>query len=127
MYLPQIVSLSLLSSALLFAGCGPSGKAGEPCDKVGFLCQDAATALECRNGAWVALPCKGAGGCAVSGGNVQCDMNGNTAGDACASTAEGKGLCSADKKATLECRSGALVQTNVCASCSTTADQVVCN
>jgi hypothetical protein len=127
MHLTKTLPLSFLSAALLLVGCGPSGKAGEACDKSGFLCQDTATALECRGNVWVALPCKGPGGCAVSGGNVQCDMNGNAAGDACASTAEGKGLCSADKKATLECRSGALVQTNVCQSCSTTADQVVCN
>jgi hypothetical protein len=101
--------------------------ADEACNKTGFVCQDTTTALECRGGAWVALACRGSGGCAEADGNIQCDMTGNLAGDACASTAEGKGLCSADGKATLECRSGALVATNACSSCTVSADQVVCN
>jgi hypothetical protein len=53
-------------------------------------------------------------------------MSGDKAGDACASTAEGKGLCAAGGTATLECRGGVLVQTNTCVSCAVSNNQVVC-
>ena len=47
-------------------------------------------------------------------------------GDRCASSAEGKGLCTSDGKGTLECRSGILVKTNPCTSCGVMNDQVIC-
>ena len=118
---------SLLPALLLLAGCGARGVAGEACTKTGFVCQDTSTALECRDGTWMALPCRGTGGCTESSGSILCDMAGNLAGDGCASTSEGKGLCSGDGRATLECKSGSLVATNACSSCSVTGDQVVCS
>jgi hypothetical protein len=123
----NLLRASLLPAFLLLGGCGPRGVAGEACNKTGFVCQDTTTALECRGGAWVALPCRGSGGCAEANGSIQCDMTGNLPGDGCASTSEGKGLCSADGKSTLECKGGALATTNACSSCSVTADQVICN
>jgi hypothetical protein len=53
-------------------------------------------------------------------------MTGNLAGDRCASTAEGRGLCTADGGGTLECRGGALIQTNTCRACVVTGSQVIC-
>lgn len=111
--------------ASLFLACG-GANAGDDCDQTGFLCQDASNALECRVGKWTVLPCRGPGGCSKSGETVKCDMSGNQVGDACASTAEGKGLCNSNGTATLECRQGALVQTNTCATCTVAGDQVVC-
>jgi hypothetical protein len=62
----------------------------------------------------------------VANSAVSCDMSGDKAGDACASTAEGKGLCASGGTATLECHGGILVQTNSCVSCAVSNDQVVC-
>ncbi|MGA9522273.1 MAG: hypothetical protein WBV82_12455, partial [Myxococcaceae bacterium] len=86
-----------------------------------------------RDGTWTALPCRGPGGC-VANTVVECDMSRNLEGDLCALTApsnEGKGICTADGKATLQCRQGTLVKTNDCSSCSVTGtpanQQVTCN
>lgn len=114
------VSLSLLSVA-----CG-SPKAGDKCDTTGFLCESAATALECKVGAWTSLPCKGTNGCKREGDVVKCDMSGNDENDACASTAEGKGLCTKDGLGTLECRDGKLIKTNTCRTCTVSGDTVIC-
>ncbi len=85
-----------------------------------------ASALECRSTVWVGLPCRGVGGCKVTANIVSCDMNGSLAGDLCASTAEGRGLCATDVLGTLECRSGAFVETNTCRSCTVQGDTVIC-
>jgi hypothetical protein len=53
-------------------------------------------------------------------------MRGNLEGDACASTAQGRGLCTADGMGTLECRSGTLVKTNTCRTCTEDMGMVVC-
>lgn len=120
------LTLALLSTAaMLLVACG-GAKAGDSCDKTGFLCQDTTTALECRVGKWTALPCRGTGGCTKAGDTIKCDMSANNAGDACASTAEGKGICTTSGTATLECRQGTLVQTNVCSTCTTSGDQIYC-
>ncbi len=121
------------ASSLVFflSACG-AAKAGDKCDTQGYLCADATTALECKLGAWVALPCKGANGCKKASDSIKCDMTGNVAGDACASSAVGKGLCTADQKAVLECRedsaTGALTlkKTMDCRTCAVTGDQVTC-
>ncbi len=112
------------AAVALFA-CG-SPKAGDKCSSNGFLCADSANGLECKLGVWVNLPCRGPGGCVKSGDTVKCDMTADVEGDNCASTAEGKGLCTADGMATLECRDGKLVKTNTCRTCTVMNDQVVC-
>ncbi len=114
----------------LLAACGGASPGGA-CNKNGFLCFDTTTALECRDGKWLALPCRGSGGCvAAKDGQshdiIKCDMIGNKEGDACASTAENRGLCTPDGKAVLECRQGNLAQTATCSSCAVANDQVVC-
>jgi len=100
--------------------------AGGSCSGSGYLCGDSATALECTMSAWRPLPCRGPGGCARSGNTVTCDMNGSLEGDACASSAEGRGLCTVDGLGTLECRSGTLVKTNTCRMCREEMGQIIC-
>ncbi len=117
--------IALVSIALLLTACG-APKEGDACNQTGFLCQDATAALECKNERWTKLPCRGPNGCKREGDVIKCDMTGNIAGDACASTAESKGLCDATGTATLECRQGVLVKTNDCTSCTVSGDQVVC-
>lgn len=117
--------LASFVTALFSFGCG-GAKAGESCDQTGFLCADNTAALECRLGKWTTLPCRGIAGCSESDGTIRCDMSANQENDACASTSEGKGLCTVDGRATLECRQGVLVRTNTCTSCAVSGDQVVC-
>lgn len=119
----QLAALAVLS--LFTVACGTPA-AGESCTQSGFLCESAASALECRVGTWLSLPCKGPNGCKRDGDLVKCDMTGNAEGDNCASSAEGKGLCTADSQGVLQCRDGKLVKTNTCRSCSVAADVVTC-
>jgi len=114
----------LLATVLLTA-CG-TPQAGEECDSSGFLCENRTSALECRVGTWTSLPCRGPAGCELEGDTVTCDMTLNQEGDACAASAEGKGLCTSTGDGTLECRQGKFVRTNNCSSCSVVGDQVVC-
>lgn len=106
-------------------GCA-SPKAGDKCSSTGFFCADLITALECRSGVWVSLPCKGKGGCVRDGDLIRCDMSGNAVGDNCATSAEAKGLCAQDGRSTLECRDGKLVKTNVCTSCAVVGEEIRC-
>lgn len=99
---------------------------GGACAQVGFFCFGPSTALECKVGRWVGLPCRGPRGCMTDGGATSCDMTGNLEADACASSSEGKGLCTADGGGTLECQSGVLVKTNICRTCAVSGDVVTC-
>lgn len=115
-----------LVAFITFATSCSTPAAGDTCSTAGFLCESAASALECRLGSWVALPCKGVNGCKREGSLVKCDMALNVENDACASSAEGKGLCTADGLGTLECRDGKLIKTNSCRTCSVAGDLVTC-
>lgn len=118
----HLLLVSLFAS--LFA-CG-TPKAGDSCNVTGFLCASGTAALECKVGKWVELPCKGTLGCKREGDVVKCDMTGNVENDACASSAERKGLCTSDGKATLECIDGVLKKTNTCRTCMVSGETVVC-
>ncbi|MBI3182035.1 MAG: hypothetical protein HYZ28_07805 [Myxococcales bacterium] len=117
--------LSVAFALWFLAGCG-APKEGDSCSQTGFLCLDSSAALECKAERWTKLPCKGPGGCKREGELIKCDMSGNLEGDACASTAEGKGLCNSTQTATLECREGVLRKTNDCITCTVTGDQIAC-
>lgn len=119
-----LLALVISVAGLVTACSGP--QAGESCDVNGFLCQDEKTALECRVGKWQALPCRGPTGCSTEGDIVNCDLTGALLNDACASSAEGRGVCTNDGKGTLECQQGKFVQTNTCTSCAVSGDQVTC-
>ncbi len=110
--------------SLLLAACGQS--VGDSCEGTGFVCQEDALALECRNSVWREVPCRGPLGCRETDDAVRCDVSGNRDGDACASSAEGRGLCRSDGKAVLECRMGVLEETATCSDCMEEDDQIVC-
>ncbi|HYO57853.1 hypothetical protein [Archangium sp.] len=118
------VLFSLLLSSLLLPACGV--KAGDSCKGSSYTCSSEKEALECRGQVWRTLPCRGAAGCSESGNSINCDMNGNGAGDACAASAEGRGLCTADGQAVLECRMGVLVQVKTCRVCTMDSTRVTC-
>ncbi len=119
-----LVLLPLLG-ILLLPGCG-GPDVGDTCESSGYVCSSEAEALECRQTRWRAIPCRGPLGCQEVSGSIRCDTSTNEAGDNCALSAEGRGLCRADGRAVLECRMGVLVETEVCLSCSQTGSQVVC-
>jgi len=121
----RLLALLPLAAVLFLSGCGgPS--AGDSCKSSGYVCQSDKEALECRQGTWRALQCRGGLGCSESSGDIRCDTSANVAGDNCALSAEGRGLCRADGKAILECRMGVLVETQSCSSCTSSGSQVVC-
>lgn len=109
---------------LLLPACG--AKEGDACKGAVFTCSSEKEALECRDSKWRTLPCRGPAGCDESGDTIICDMANNGDGDACAASAEGKGLCTADAKAVLECRMGTLVQTRTCGTCTQDGARVLC-
>jgi hypothetical protein len=118
------VLFSLLFGSLLLSACGV--QAGDSCKRSAYTCSSEKEALECRDGVWRALPCRGAAGCSQSGDSINCDMNGNVEGDTCAASAEGRGLCTADGLAVLECRMGHLVQVKTCRMCTMDSARVTC-
>ncbi|WP_375773165.1 hypothetical protein NR798_20500 [Archangium gephyra] len=118
------VLLPLMIGSLLLSACGV--KAGDSCSGGGYTCASEKEALECRDKEWRTLPCRGASGCSESEDLINCDMKGNVAGDACAASAEGRGLCTADGKAVLECRMGLLVQVKTCGTCVMDDTRVTC-
>ncbi len=115
--------LPLLGSLVLSA-CGV--KAGDKCQGHDYTCSSDAESLECRDKVWRALPCRGPAGCTERNQTVHCDLTGNVEGDACAASAEGRGLCTADGKAVLECRMGQLVQIRTCGTCTMDSTRVNC-
>lgn len=118
-----LVALAWLAAATL--ACG--GKAGGACSQTGFVCEGKGAALECIDGVWVSLPCRGALGCRREGDVVRCDMSANQEGDGCASSANGRGMCTQDGSAVLECREGTLLKTRTCSSCAVSGELVVCS
>ncbi|NNB90594.1 hypothetical protein HJC10_30790 [Corallococcus exiguus] len=119
--------LALLSLVgfFLLSGCGGPGS-GDSCDGGDYVCQDDAQALECRNGTWRPLACRGPLGCREQADSVRCDTSLNQENDGCATNAEGKGVCSPNGAAILTCQQGVLVKTEDCSSCAVQDSQVVC-
>lgn len=106
----------ILGACAALLGCGPS--LGADCTGRQFSCGTEASALECRDGTWTELPCRGEAGCQVVEGRVRCDMTLNQPGDLCPVAAEGQATCKTPElNAVLECRSGVLVQTRTCSDC----------
>jgi hypothetical protein len=121
----RFLALLPLVGFLFLSGCG-GPDAGDSCTSSGYVCGSEKEALECRQGHWRALPCKGGGGCQEASGAIRCDTSANVAGDNCGLSAEGRGLCRADGLAVLECRMGVLVETEACVSCAESNSQIVC-
>jgi hypothetical protein len=110
--------------AALLASCGPAP--GTECDTAGYRCASTSSALECRDGKWRSLPCRGALGCTVTDGQVDCDVSRNRIDDACGEAHEGFSICDPTGTAVLECRVGTFLQTHACSSCSPSGATVTC-
>src|SRR5260370_12978430 len=114
------------ASLVLFVACGGAHVVGGSCNSPGLVCQEASAALECHDGRWALLPCRGPAGCMTSGSEILCDVSANGVGDGCALAQESRGMCSIDGHATLECRDSVLVKTNTCSSCAVSGGFVIC-
>src|SRR5262245_54783988 len=85
----------------LFFACpqAPAPSVGTACtsENVGRCDADAPRLLQCTNGAFrIYADCKGPNGCAVNSDTAECDTSGNSVGDRCAPTSEGKVRCDPD-------------------------------
>jgi hypothetical protein len=86
---------------LCLLACSPATPpvAGGPCRTTGGAACDSMTGqlLQCDGTTYVVFAdCKGAKGCTVEGETVNCDTAGNTIGDRCPPTSEGKVRCEPD-------------------------------
>lgn len=108
-------------------GAGCAGvQEGEACNSARFACADVDAALECREGRWVRIPCRGPEGCVSDGEAIRCDLSANQEGDRCPLHAYGQGRCSDAGDALLECRQGQMVKTRDCAACEVSAGLLAC-
>src|SRR5262245_58571210 len=96
------ISLALIP--LLAAAC--SSKAGDDCSIGKHVCLDRTTLLACNTGRYVAVPCKGPGGCVDPGSNPICDFSHNEGGGECPWGYESKTHCTADGKSQIGCVKG---------------------
>lgn len=91
---------------------------GGPCKGEDTATCEAATArmLLCKNSAFeIYSDCKGANGCKVDDQTATCDTSGNTVGDRCPPTSEGKVRCDPDGGAAiLRCVDGGLANVYTC-------------
>src|SRR5688572_22266538 len=99
--------LALMGIAGLCSGCEEKKReAGKVCplqDNAKWTCADAASALYCQAGKYVAIPCRGAKGCTGKPADAVCDTSVGRVGDACIASGEsgysgGPATCTEDKK-----------------------------
>ena len=68
-----------------------------PDENIGRCDSEAMRLLQCTSATWrIYADCRGANGCSVTGDTAECDTSGNTVGDRCAPTSEGKVRCDPD-------------------------------
>ncbi len=90
---------SLLAVVLLGCPAPVEPTAGAPCtaETIGRCDSEAPRLLQCTSGTFqIYADCKGPRGCAVTSDTADCDTSGNSVGDRCAPTSEGKLRCDPD-------------------------------
>lgn len=118
-------ALLVVAWGTILAACGPSP--GSDCDTTGYRCHSATSALECRDGHWRALPCRGPLGCRETEGQIDCDVSRNRVDDACAEAHEAYTICDPSGLALLECRLGTFQQTQSCSQCFSVGETFTCS
>ena len=119
-------ALLVAAVVLAFLGCG-GAREGGPCSGAVYRCDGPSTVLECRDGAWFALPCSGTKGCSSVAGGVSCDITSNAVGDACPTAMEGTGFCRGSPPSIFACQDLQLVKVADCSSCIVGTGSIVCN
>lgn len=125
-----VMAAAFLAWAVVAVGCldldDLEPKEGDPCN-AGVRCRDDQSMLSCEAGTFVSIPCRGPGGCSVSGTKLLCDPRGNLPGDRCAAANEERGFCSAsDPNAALICRNGVFATLECRGECEDDGNQVWC-
>lgn len=119
------VALPLLAAVAVGCAVATSLDEGAPCrsEGAGACSADAGTLLQCVSGTWTAFAdCRGARGCERTADTADCDTSGNTLGDRCPPTSEGRVRCDPDGGVNiLRCVEGALVIEYECQGGSTCA------
>lgn len=114
---------SLAVALLLLTACPGTDRAldlveaGNSCNTENAgSCASATRLLVCQSGIWVtATDCKGPDGCRLVDDTYECDLRGNSLGDLCPSTSEGKVRCDPDGGVDiLRCRQGVLTREFTC-------------
>jgi hypothetical protein len=85
--------------ALMACPAAPEADVGVPCNDDGTAtCDPTATRmLQCTHSLWVLYSdCRGPDACQQTGSTITCDTTGNTVGDTCPPTSEGKVRCDPD-------------------------------
>jgi hypothetical protein len=92
--------LAIAGIAMTLVACKP--KAGASCKtELKEACTGDKQALACHDGRWEEMTCRGPGGCSKSGSDFVCDQSIAEEKDVC--NVVDVHLCTADKKAMLEC------------------------
>lgn len=115
----------MLVGGVFLVGCA-GVQEGENCKSERFACADVDAALECRDGQWVRIPCRGPSGCEEADGAVSCDLSANQEGDRCPLSAYGQGRCADSGLALWECRQGEMIKTRDCSACEAAEGQLIC-
>jgi hypothetical protein len=100
----QILGIVLAGGAGLAIYEYSTPRLGKHCTTTDWACDGHEGALVCRDGKYVAAPCRGVKGCRQEGDMLRCDVSQDIAGDVCVQ--EGAGQCSADGKALVGCANG---------------------
>jgi hypothetical protein len=110
----------LILAAVAVAACSaaPVPDVGVACNDDGkAVCDPTATRmLQCTHGVWLLYSdCRGPDACAQTGATISCDTSGNSVGDSCPPTSEGKVRCDPDGGINfLRCIDGGLVIIDTC-------------
>ncbi len=118
--------IALLVAALVVGACTPKTKAGDVCgaqDEDTVVCADTTSALYCKAGRRMSIPCRGPSGCKTGEQRSTCDATVGMEGDACVTQTFGPiislvcGITSAnatESHAILRCEEGKLVVDQRC-------------
>src|SRR5690348_17282826 len=115
--------VALVVAVVLGVACKKTPEAGDTCGQfLSAQCKDDHTELECEDGHYIEVPCRGAKGCDINNDLIRCDVSDNQNGDRCARPDkigssrlmiggdEGTGECSSDRKAIVLCHDGSYVR-----------------
>jgi hypothetical protein len=125
--MPVRTALLLAVTLAFLGGAGCGAQEGGACSGDVFHCAAQDRILECREGRWVGIPCRGPDGCRAIPGGLACDISGNQEGDGCPTPLEGTGFCrGTSPQSMFSCHAQQVSKLQDCQSCVTTSTSIVC-
>lgn len=134
-----VIVTVVLGMLVVAAGCKGKKKAGDKCTGDEATCLDKTSILECHDGLFAQMTCKGAKGCSETATGttrsgktlttnlaVDCDFSGAAAGDACLDDAS---QCSTDNATMVTCKAKKITLTRCLGpkACQTSKTQIDCD